>query len=354
MNKGQILCLGDGQAGGILADTMKDKNKRYSTAYINSSLGDTKCLKYADIDTNVFIFNSADGSGRDRQKSKKYFKSDAVRLMSFLKGFEQFKLVNIFFSTDGGTGSGNIAELVIAISKVLPSIYINLVGILPKLNEQDLQLENSLDCIRDLQKVLHLINDVKFVNNNNMVNASYEEINELVVNDLDLSFSLVGHSSIGSIDESNLENVLTSQGYGVLLNLNPQYDINKAINMAKTESIFAIPDDLTSDYGAISIDSDLDIDRIISKLPVSKTFYKTTNDKGYNVVLLGRCCMPNDDISYIELELEERNKEKITLNRDKGFKLGAGVKKEQQTKQNKNVIDDEGIDDLFDSDIFDL
>ena len=64
MDKSSILVTGLGQCGGRLADIMKEFNGRYTTNYINSSLGDIKGLKHADLDNNVLIYSGTDGSGR--------------------------------------------------------------------------------------------------------------------------------------------------------------------------------------------------------------------------------------------------------------------------------------------------
>lgn len=114
----KLLVCGLGQCGGTLADLTKKQNKRYSTIYINSSLGDTKGLKYADIDSNVFIYAGADGSGRNRSKAEKFVNQDRLRLASFIKRYEQFKYMLIYTSLGGGTGSGTLKEFVKTVKRV--------------------------------------------------------------------------------------------------------------------------------------------------------------------------------------------------------------------------------------------
>ena len=166
MKRDSLLVAGLGQAGGLFADLMKSVNQRYTPIYINSSLGDVKDLQWAKKDTNVFIYSGSDGSGRDRAKAEQLIQLDKLRLASFIKKYGQFSYMLIFSSMSGGTGSGTISEFIKLVKQVFPKMIINVVGILPSLKEESLQLKNALECYNDLSQVSDLINDIKFINNN--------------------------------------------------------------------------------------------------------------------------------------------------------------------------------------------
>ena len=352
MNKSQILVVGLGQCGGTLADKMKSKNRRYTTVYINSSLGDTELLEFANEEVNTFNYAGADGSGRDRDKARIFIENDSARLATFFKRFSQFKTMLVFTSLDGGTGSGSIFTFVQIIKTLYPNIKINVVGVLPKLTEQDLQLKNTLKCCEDLSKISDLINDIKFINNNKRSNSDYDEINEEVIDDIDTSYGMVGHSSEGSIDENNLENVCTSQGYGVILKLPKNHgDLKEALDIAVKNSIFSIPTKLDCSYGAINVvKDDYNLDRVVGLINADQTIYKTYNEE-YNVITLGGCTIPMYDIECIKLELQDRNKNKSTTKRDLGFKYTyeSEVVEEDKSKTNKKkILNDKDIDALLD------
>ena len=355
MDKSQMLVTGLGQCGGILADGMKVRNQRYTTMYINSSLGDTKGLKFADRDTNVFIYSGADGSGRNRDKAKKFIDNDKMRLATFLNRFKQFVSMIIFTSLDGGTGSGSVAEFIRLVKAINPTIKINVVGVLPKLKEQDLQLQNTIDCCSELAKISTFINDIKFINNNKREKSDYSEINKEAIEDIDMSYGMLGHSDEGSIDTGNLENVCTAQGYGVILRLPKHYNnLNEAINHAKNSSLFAMPSDLTCTYGAVNVmKDDYNLNLVVDKLKADKTIYKTYNNK-FNLIALGGVSSPTDDTDYIKNELEERDKNRNVNQRVKGFTFNSNseVKKETPKEKVDDFIDDDDIDSLIGADFF--
>lgn len=345
MDKSKMLIAGIGQGGCIFANLMKLKDGRYTNIFINSSLGDMRGLKTADLDTNVFIYSGGDGSGSDRDKGKKYIINDSARLMSTLNKYKLFKYITVYFSTDGGTGSGSVVGFVSLAKNTLPNIKINLVGILPSLKEDNKKLENAKACIRDLDKVMHLINDLKFINNNK--GESYDEINERAVNDIDNAYSMLGHHDIGSIDEGNLENICTSKGYGVILNLPSNYsNYDDAINSAKENSIFAIPSNIKDcEYAGIYVkEGKYNCEKLSEKFNADETIYKTYG-KNFNLIALGGCEVPSQEIQDIEDELTERKLRKTSTKRNFSFNINDDdVKKDNKEQTSKIKIDDEDDD----------
>lgn len=313
MDKSKMLIAGLGQGGCTLANLMKLKDGRYTNIFINSSLGDMKGLTTAKLNTNVFIYSGGDGSGSDRDKGKEYIINDSARLMNTLDKYKLFKYITVYFSTDGGTGSGSIIGFVSLAKNTIPNIKINLVGILPNLKEDNKKLENARDCVRDLNKIMHLINDLKFINNNK--GKTYDDINERAINDIDNAYSMLGHHDIGSIDEGNLENICTSKGYGVVLNLPSNYsNYDEAINTAKVNSIFAMPSNITEcEYGGINVkEGKYNCEKLSEKFKADETLYKTYG-KNFNLVVLGGCEVPSQDIQDIEDELTERRDRKSVV-----------------------------------------
>ena len=343
MNKSNMLVAGIGQGGCIFADLMKLKDARYTNLFINSSLGDMKGLGTADLDTNVFVYSGGDGSGSDRDKGKKYVINDSARLMNTLNKYKLFKYITVYFSTDGGTGSGSIIGFVSLAKNVLPHIKINLVGILPSLKEDNRKLENALSCVGDLEKIIHLINGLRFINNSK--GQSYADINERAINDIDNVYSMLGHHEIGSIDESNLENVCTSKGYGVVLNLPDNYsNYDDAIKYAKENSIFAIPNNISDcEYGAIYVkEGKYKCEKLSEKFNADETMYKTYG-KMFNIIALGGCEMPTQEIQDIKDELTERRLRKSTSSRNMSFNIDKEFKNDKKETTQK-IMDDEEED----------
>jgi len=349
MKRDNLLIAGLGQCGNVLADLMRTVNERYTSIYINSSLGDIKGLRFADIDSNVFIYGGADGSGRNRERANKFILNDQVRLASFLKKYAQFKYILIFTAMGGGTGSGTVPEFIRTIKKIFPNMIINVVGVLPSLKEDNLQLKNALECCEELSEISNLINDIKFINNNKR--DTYEEINTESIKLINKSYSMLGHDAIGSIDEDNLTNVTTSKGYGIVLQLPTNYSsLEDAISEAQEKSVFALPNDLDCEYGAINVTEKYNIADILELINADKTMFKTYGKS--NLICLGGCETPNDDIEDIESELTERELKK-GKNKNRGFSFKSKHTNNTKTNEKSETIEETKFEDIIDDDDID-
>lgn len=362
MKKENLLVVGLGQCGGTLADNLRTVNKRYTTIYINSSLGDLKNFKFAVLDKNVFIFSGVDGAGKNRSKAKTFISNERIRLASFLAMYSQFKNMLIFTSLGGGTGSGILPDFIRTVKQILPYITINLVAVLPGLDENKLEMGNAINCLKEIEEVGSLINDIKFINNNKR--STYSEINNEAVMDIDAAYGMLGHSKIGSIDEDNLTNVTNCKGYGVVLRLTSNTsNIKAAIEDAIRTSVFEIPRDINGIYGAVNVSEKYSIKEIKSLLEVDETLYITHGNK--NVICLGGCDFPDDYIDELEMTLKEKLI-KSDNNEPKTFKFNsrytdnneavADKNKAQHSndakKVEKSYLDEDDIDKLFDLDTF--
>lgn len=352
MKRDSLLVTGLGQCGNILANLMREYNNRYATFYVNSSLGDVQGLRHADLETNVFIYSGGDGSGRDRDKANKFIQNDKVRLASVLKKYAQFKYMLIFVGMGGGTGSGTIVEFIKIVKRIFPNMIVNVVGVIPSFKENNLELKNTISCLSDLSRVSELINDLKFIDNNKR--ANYNDINKEAITTIDESYSMLGHTKVGSVDEDNLTKVTTAKGYGIALKLDPKYDtLESCIKYAIHESVFALPTSLECLTGAINVSEKYEIDDVDKLVRVNKTFFKTYGKR--NVLALGGCLFPDELIDELESNLKERElRSDNSDGRIFKFKSKYNVVPKEESiavtdnKQEKSgYIDDDDIDNLF-------
>ena len=360
MDKSSILVTGLGQCGGRLADIMKEFNGRYTTNYINSSLGDIKGLKHADLDNNVLIYSGTDGSGRIREKGKKFFETDAIRVADFIGKFRQFKHSVVCTSLDGGTGSGTLIHYVKLLKRLMPTMTITVVGVLPKLALEPLNLDNAKKCLKEYEKYIKdLVNGLILINNEKC-DMNYEQINLEAVSMIDAFFGMVGHHEDGSIDNGNLNNVITAGGYISLLKLPnvKNVSIRDAMKQAKEKSIFELPESFRCLFGAVNVVEEMyNKDSICEKIKAKKTTYSTYNKKGLNLVALSGCSMPNDDIDDLIDELKTRQEDDDDYEIE-GFNISDDEEDTVDTKPKKQektniFMEEEDIDALiFDSDFF--
>lgn len=309
MEKSKMLLVGLGQGAGNIVDGLLSKNGSYNGLFFNSSSLDIKPLKNANIDKNVYLYPGTDGSGRDRNKSREMIKDNANAIGTLLKKYPQTEVMVIFASLAGGTGSGAIKTFIQIAASAIPTTKINVVGILPGLSEDQLAFKNALECWNDLNSVMNLINDIKFVDNNKR--NTFTEINNEVVESLDLAYNLMGVHADGNIDKKDSFRINTADGAGVVLKLyDGLKDAKTAIDFAIKNSVFSQPDVYDCDYLGINLKIDGYDSTDISKcFEVYKSTYVTYNNS-FNVIVLGGCETPTESIKLIKLALDDKSKRK--------------------------------------------
>ena len=355
MEKDKILLIGLGQCGNQLVNEMINKNKRYAGVFINSSLGDLAKINNANSN-NTFIFNGTDGAGRNRRLAQTFIQNDIMRLSTFLLKFSQFKTYVVMSSLDGGSGSGSLPLVVKTLKeKLFKNSIVNVVGVLPRLNEDNLKLQNTLDCLVELEKVLPSINNIRFINNE--TRKSYAEINSEALSELDMCYGITGKHEEDSIDLQDSYNINTCPGYGFSLVLPDRFrSVDEAIQIAKESSVFALPNSFDCVYGAVNVKENVyNREDLKAMIKADETVYTTYNNNKMNIIAFAGCDMPSESIELIKLELEDRRSSKKERNIKKGFGVSLDSTINNQSipsKPKMDVIEDEDIDDMFDADFF--
>ena len=336
MDKSKMLLIGLGQGAGNIVDGLLSKNKRYNGLFFNSSLFDVKPLQNADINKNVYLYPGTDGSGRDRSKSKEMIKDNASAIGTLLRKYPQTEVMVIFTTMAGGTGSGAIKTFIQIAKAALPHSKINVVAILPSLKEDELAFRNTLECWNDINSVMDLINDVKFIDNNKR--NTYKEINTEVIDSLDLAYNLIGIHADGNIDIKDSFRINTADGSGLVLKLyDGLKDAKTAIDLAIENSVFVQPDIYDCDYLGINLKlGGYNSQEIAKCFEVYKSTYVTYNNN-FNIVVLGGCETPTESIKLIKMSLDDKNKRKSTRSRKRSVMID---------------INDDGDDSLEDLNIF--
>lgn len=309
MEKSKMLLVALGQGAGNVVDGLLSKNKRYNGLFFNSSLFDIKPLKNANIDKNVYLYPGTDGSGRDRIKSKEMIRDNANAIGTLLRKYPQSEAIVLFTTMGGGTGSGAIKTFIQITKSALPHAKINVVAILPSLKEDELAFKNTIECWNDINSVIDLVNDIKFVDNNKR--NTYKEINKEVVESLDLAYNIIGIHADGNIDNKDSFRINTADGAGLILKLyDGVKDAKTAVDLAIENSVFVQPDIYDCDYLGINLKLDgYDPYEVAKCFEVYKSTYITYNNDS-NIVVLGGCETPTESIKLIKRSLDEKNKRK--------------------------------------------
>lgn len=316
MEKSKMLLVALGQGAGNIVDGLLSKNKRYNGLFFNSSLFDIKPLKNANMDKNVYLYPGTDGSGRDRKKSKEMIIDNANAIGNLLRKYPQTEVMVVFTSMAGGTGSGAIKTFIQIAAASIPSTKINVVAILPSLTEDQLSFKNTIECWNDINGVIDLISDIKFIDNNKR--NTYKEVNNEVIESLDLSYNIMGIHSDGNIDRKDSFRINTADGSGLVLKLyDGLKDERTAIDLAIKNSVFAQPDSYDCDYLGINLKTNgYDPAKIAQCFDVYKSTYTTYNDTS-NIVVLGGCETPTESIKLVKMALDDKSKRKSSRNKNR-------------------------------------
>jgi cell division GTPase FtsZ len=345
MEKGKMLLVSLGQGAGNIVDGLLGRNPRYNGLFLNSSLFDIKPLKNAVMEKNVYVYPGTDGSGRDRNKSKEMIKDNANDIGTLLRKYPLTDTVVVFTTMAGGTGSGAIKTFIQITKKALPKAKVNVVAILPSLKEDELAFKNTLECWNDINSIMDLINDVKFVDNNRR--NTYKEINNEVIESLDLAYNIIGIHADGNIDNKDSFRINTAEGSGLILKLyDGLKDVKTAIDLAIKNSVFVQPDIYDCDYLGINLKIDGYDPSEVSKLfEVYRSTYITYNDKN-NIVVLGGCETPTESIKLVKMALEDKNKRKSSRSKKRSviIELDTDGKEKQEEL---DVLNDSELNDLF-------
>lgn len=345
MEKSKMLLVSLGQGAGNIVDGLLSKNPRYNGLFLNSSLFDIKPLKNAVMERNVYIYPGTDGSGRDRNKSKEMIRDNANAIGTLLRKYPLTEAVVVFTTMAGGTGSGAIKTFIQIAKKALPNVKVNVVAILPSLKEDELAFKNTIECWNDINSIMDLINDVKFVDNNKR--NTYKEINNEVIESLDLAYNIIGIHADGNIDNKDSLRINTAEGSGLVLKLyDGLKDAKTAIDLAIQNSVFVQPDIYDCDYLGINLKVDGYDPYEVSKLfEVYRSTYITYNNKN-NIVVLGGCETPTESIKLIKMALEDKNKRMLSRNRKRSVIIDLNTDSKEK-KEELNVLNDSELNNLF-------
>ena len=345
MEKGKMLLVALGQGAGNIVDGLLGRNPRYNGLFLNSSLFDIKPLKNADITKNVYVYPGTDGSGRDRNKSKEMIKDNANAIGTLLSKYPLTDVIVIFTTMAGGTGSGAIKTFIQIAKKVLPNVKVNVVAILPSLKEDELAFKNTIECWNDINSIMDLINDVKFVDNNKR--NTYKGINNEVIESLDLAYNIIGSHADGSIDNKDSFRINTAEGSGFILKLyDGLKDAKTAIDLAIKNSVFVQPDVFDCDYLGINLKIDgYDPYEVAKLFEVYRSTYITYNNKN-NIVVLGGCETPTESIKLIKMALDDKNKRGLSRNKKRSVIIDLNTDSKEKN-EDLDVLNNSELNNLF-------
>lgn len=341
MKKGQVLLIGAGRCGNRLISKLKDIDKRYTNLlFVNSSLNDMITLPHYNED-NAFIFGN-DGSGKDKEKSKKYVSENINGIADTLLRYGNIKDVFIFASADGGSGSTFSIAIANLIKKLTPDKYIHMITVLPDPGKVDrISLQNSIETWNQVISLYEnkVIQTIRIIDNS--AYNSYEQINEIAMRDFDASFNLIGSSanSEETIDVMDQTRILRANGYILTLQLNERYNNVKAeLESGFKNSAYAIPENFNCDFLGLNVPDINYIQSIRDSLEVFEATYSCISNKQNGIVVMSGMDIPQEIISFLNIELEEKQ------NRSRNRVKNTGVKISLEKPRNNSTVSNNAVE----------
>lgn len=330
MNRQDFVLVGLGGGGSTLTDSILNQDSRFQGFFINSSITDINCLDNKDdIDKNYLCISNQNGAGRSREIGKAYSRRHGWSILDKLKSFPQ-KTIFLVTSLGGGSGSSIASVILGAIKKMTDDgefdKTINLIGILPRLDSSSEILRNSVETWNELFSY-GVINNMIFVDNNNIVDGSYlpeEEINEQFSSIFDAIFEIPVVNG-RNFDTGNLSRVLSAQGCTYIYSLPEDCsNMEQALRQADASSVLAKmyrtkentivdpidgKEKLKCAFVGTSFNNDnYNHEDVLSQYKWEKGDFSGYNEEN-NLVIVSGCYPPLYSIQVIKAELEDRDRE---------------------------------------------
>lgn len=335
------LLISIGGCGNTLLNTWLEINDKYDGLFINSNANEMMDLTHANNSNMITLVGK--GAGKDREIAKNNFHNDEGKIYDYF--FDKIKLYDtytIITSADGGTGSGTTPEFCRILKGIidnvgLTNVDINIIAVIPKLNEKIMNLENTLNFYNDILNLSeeNVINSYLFINNERC-QGNMEDFNREVIDLIDRSLEM----SNASIDERDIKIINGVKGYRVILELDENIqDINQAIAEARRTSPFVIPNQLYCSHILASVTNNFNKEDVVSRFTVSNSHKEEYNDNGDNLIVLGGCQKVNGYMNMVKSALESLRKDFEDKFEEEEFVFNS-PKKVEKTVENQSKIEE--------------
>lgn len=306
MDKKRILFVGIGACGAKIVDEIRERDPRYATLYINTSIKDVEPRKYAKLDSNVYCIPSADGTGKDRGKAQNYAKDYYVSIIDTIKRYKTHNVIYLVTSCGGGSGSGLTPMIAKMLKKTCPDKSINLVAVKSSSHDTKRAIENNIEFWNDMLKVDKDVDSKIYLDNEK---DTEDEINKRFAKDIDDAISLSSGNTSNVIDESDLTNVMTAKGGLSILRLDPNNSSNAefAIQKAMKDGIYVEPVEEDCKFLCVSLRNEsFNAKEIQEQFYVEEDTFMNTNTRD-NLVIVSGINLPKLMIEMLNEELKDRS-----------------------------------------------
>jgi hypothetical protein len=366
MNRGDILFVGLGGAGGRLVDDLIEYNGMFQGFFINTSIGDINSLNNSSEEThNYYCISTLNGVGRNRNLGKAFADQSGYNMIDILTRYQQ-EVIYLVASLGGGSGSSILSVLLEAIEELKSdedgsfNKIINVIAILPSLNSPDIILNNALETWNEIidnkgvNATMFINNSSNIIKSNNIPETKRDvTINQHFIELFDSIFDIPLNNSI-KFDNGNLSNILKDKGCLYIYDIpNDCTGIEVAMSKSESNSVLAKmykEDNIITDSNKI-IQKKNENDNYIECGYLGMSFQNQSYNRDYfyqkfsfrkedydginsdrNLLLISGCKPPLNAMKLIEHEIKDRQKNE---NNKTNF-TNSSFKINRQTSNNNN------------------
>ena len=355
----EVLHVGVGRCGNNIVNDIMSKDSRYAGFMINTAKADMVNLSNYKR-AGSFPIPHANGSGGDREVAANYANYNLKAIADKFIEYNHYRMFNVYFSADGGTGSGASPVIIRAIKRVMPKVPVIAVVVFPGLFSSTEALRNTLDCWDDLMELREekLLAGIRIVDNSRR--ETIVEINEEIVKYLDMTFKLDTYCDDGTLDDRDIRKFLSiSEDYHITLILDKECEnLKDAIAKATKESVFLTPSSFDCEYlgiltngGWVSTEEARKVFHAFGDAKVGTSHTKNKKNPDVNVLIATGLPIPVARIEELGVALEDLENNNRKRVKDASLFMNRNKRNKDKSKMIEEVsftIND--IDDLFDED----
>lgn len=226
----KVVIIGVGNCGSQVANLAAQKYPElFDSMYINTSEADLSMVSGEDeLKFKIGDKKTIEGSGKNRAKMKEFLMADIERMLSdenIQGAIKNKKYAFIITSAAGGTGSGAGPVLMEIMRQMFPDVNFILVGVLPQIGASLMEQGNTLEFLTELYDVLGDTTTYMIYDNESTSNLpptkALEVVNENIVEDIRILTGIDNYPTpYESIDEADMESILTTPGRILVVRLN--------------------------------------------------------------------------------------------------------------------------------------
>ena len=254
MRASDVLFIGFGQCGNSITAKVMEVTRKVNGLFINTNKSDLQNVGNYASQENTFIVPAASGTGRNRVKAKEYLIKQRFAILDLLQEYPNLDNIHVAFSMGGGTGSGMAPAFIKMLEKLHPDIKVNVVAVLPRRNDSQQTIYNTIACWKDIVSCSN-INNIYILDNEKRQSVTdiNEEFAELFNNFLNIPKSKYNQDST-VMDGSEISLISKANGVSAIYKIDNEYkgEVTDYVSKIMKKSIFVLNSKICQYFGIIT------------------------------------------------------------------------------------------------------